>query len=129
MSTMYGMYEGTNKIFFINPVVLCVLFHQSLSQLGGSAKYGIGKIGAHWTTTSYNSHVPLLSSPSLITLIIMHQTILTCPPVGATGKVCKHNAVVQKTFLLEDSNCLCRESNLSLSEAQWQSLVCVILSL
>ncbi len=102
------------KKYFINPVEFCVLLHPSLSWLSAYAKYGTGKNGAHQTATSYNSHVTLAPSPSLIPLIIMPGTILIHPPGGAMGKVHKCYAVVQKLCLLEEAYCFCQESNLSL---------------
>jgi hypothetical protein len=44
----------------------------------------------------------------------MPRTILTRPPGGATGKVRKRYAVVQKLCLLEEAYCPRQESNLSL---------------
>jgi hypothetical protein len=44
----------------------------------------------------------------------MRWTVLTHPPGGATGKVCKCYAVVQKLSLLEDAYRLHQESNVSL---------------
>jgi hypothetical protein len=44
----------------------------------------------------------------------MPRTIFTHPPGGATGKVCKCYAVVQKLSLLEEAYRVRQEGNLSL---------------
>ncbi len=87
-------------------------------------KYGLVEIGAHWTTTSGNSHVPLISSPPPIPLITMPRSIITCPPGGAMGKVCSRYTVVQKLCLLEEANQLRQVSNLSLQGTTAELGVC-----
>ena len=44
----------------------------------------------------------------------MPHSVLLRPPGGASGKVRKQYALIQMLMLLEESNCLRRECNLSL---------------
>jgi hypothetical protein len=47
----------------------------------------------------------------------MPRSLLLCPPGGATQKVRKRYALIQKILLLEESNRLRRECNFSLCRA------------
>jgi hypothetical protein len=54
----------------------------------------------------------------------MPRIVLTRPPRGAMGKVCKRYAVVQKLSLLEEAYCLRQESNVSLRGAAAMLGIC-----
>ncbi len=74
-------------------------------------------IGAHQTTTSDYSHIPLPPSPPLIPFIAMPCTILAMPKGGMLGKTHKCYVVHQKLQVLEECPWLMRDHKLSLCGA------------